>query len=317
MRQHRFSLIQWSAATLLMLLLATASTARAQADTLFAAAKHLQGLIDRLAETGSINEDQLGLAWRALHEAEGRLPPQMKASVSGPGPAKGYIACGVKLANAHLWARQRLMQRAHQEAQAAIQCYEHVLGSSTQPLPPSTACTTVECRCTQILKPLDTGSMPPVAPGGRGWPVLGQAWAASSDIRLAQAGPVIPIEPPLPPGIVGLLIKVFILSRVELPSVFDTVIKEPFCDELILDNVQTVLNWWNAQYNASIDQMQRISHRRGFRKDDPEYTKWVDYNLLLSKGIKRFRKAYDEARARNPLEGRPPSTVLSFPQWAL
>jgi hypothetical protein len=131
-----FCVIRRTAATMLILLMATTRMASAQADATLAAAKQLQGLIDELADNGSVNEGQLGLAWQALHKAEYGLPPQIKASVVGPGPPKGYIACGVLVGNASVSARMRAAQRTHQETQAAIQCYENALGS--QPASPKT-----------------------------------------------------------------------------------------------------------------------------------------------------------------------------------
>jgi hypothetical protein len=134
MSDHRFPVIQCSAAVMLLLLMATASMASAQADAVLTAAKHVQGLIDQLADNRSINnENQLALAWGPLNEAEYRLPPEIKASVVGGGPPKGYLACHVMLANAGNTARLQLASRAHQEAQAAIQCYANALGFGSQP----------------------------------------------------------------------------------------------------------------------------------------------------------------------------------------
>jgi hypothetical protein len=118
---------------LVLFVIAGASLASTQTDDVLNAAKQVQALIDQLADSPSTNELQLGLAWRALNEAEYRLPPDVKASVVGGGPPKGYMACHVMLANAGNSARLRAVQRAHQETQAAIQCYANALGLGSQP----------------------------------------------------------------------------------------------------------------------------------------------------------------------------------------
>ena len=120
---------------LVLFVIAGASLASTQTADVLNAAKQVQALIDQLADSPSTNELQLGLAWRALNEAEYRLPPDVKASVVGGGPPKGYMACHVMLANAGNSARLRAVQRAHQETQAAIQCYANALGLGSQQPP--------------------------------------------------------------------------------------------------------------------------------------------------------------------------------------
>ncbi len=115
------------------LVLMFSTPARAQGDSssaVWIAAKQIAGLIDRLGETGSVNEVELHAAWRAHFEAGAQLPPEVWGwPGSGGGPPKGLTACYLMLVNAESYARMQERQRArvHEQTQAAVQCYARVL----------------------------------------------------------------------------------------------------------------------------------------------------------------------------------------------
>jgi hypothetical protein len=151
MHNLRFPVLQCLTAVILLFVTVSASRASTQADAVLFAAKKVQDLIDQLADSRSINENELGIAWQTLNGAESRLPREFKDNVSGGGPPKGYIACHVKLANAGNSARLHSVQRAHQEAQDAIQCYANVLGIGSQQTEPTMNCPAVDFEALKML----------------------------------------------------------------------------------------------------------------------------------------------------------------------
>ncbi|HKX06518.1 MAG TPA: hypothetical protein VJX71_28785 [Methylomirabilota bacterium] len=134
MNDRNTSWVGFTFVTVFTLMFGTPSNAGKQegpaaVSRVFDLARQVASLTDRLADTGSIDENQLSLAWRALDEAEGRLPLEItNRAGEGSGPARGYIACHTLLANAGNYAKLRQPERAHASTRAAIDCYSRELG---------------------------------------------------------------------------------------------------------------------------------------------------------------------------------------------
>jgi len=310
---------------MLILLMATTRMASAQADATLAAAKQLRGLIDELADTGSVNEGQLGLAWQALHKAEYGLPPQIKASAVGPGPPKGYIACGVLLGNASVSARMRAVQRTHQETQAAIQCYENALGSQPASPKPVVDCPAVDFGAFETLPlsaylaRLDPERAPPPV-------ILVGGLDALSPVLDYDIRRELETFLHVPKGPVGSLIRYIVKDNtrgLDIPNPFSTFLDVSKQHAFLChapEALSKLLEAWAGE-TRHVEQLRARIRRSGKVSPDlqDEFNTAVKAQRILTDSIIYLRKAYvDNFNSLGPMEkaGYRTPQEMNFPSWA-